>query len=126
MRGLLRRALVVAGAVVVLLGLAVGVASATGAAAGPSLGAGPRALSGGNWGMAKEVPGTATLNKGGGAAINSVSCASVGNCSAGGSYTDGSGHLQAFVVSQIHGIWGKAKQVPGTAALNQGGHAGTA
>ena len=47
MRGLIRRAAVVAGAVVVLLGLAVGVASAPGAAAGPRLAAGARALSGG-------------------------------------------------------------------------------
>jgi len=29
-----------------------------------------------------------------------VSCASAGNCSAGGSYTDSSGHQQAFVVRE--------------------------
>ena len=27
------------------------------------------------------------------------------------------------MVSQIHGTWGKAKEVPGTATLNQGGNA---
>jgi len=123
MRGLIMRAAVVAGAVVVLLGLAVGVASATGAA-GPGPATGTRALSGATWGMAKEVPGTAALNKGGNASINSVSCASAGNCSAGGQYKDSSGHLQAFVVSQVHGVWGKAEEVPGTAALNQGGNGG--
>ena len=122
MRGLIMRAAVVAGAVVVLLGLAVGVASATGAA-GPGPATGTRALSGATWGMAKELPGTAALNKGGNASINSVSCASAGNCSAGGQYKDSSGHLQAFVVSQVHGVWGKAEEVPGTAALNQGGNA---
>jgi hypothetical protein len=77
----------------------------------------------GTWGKAKEVPGTATLNTGGNAAINSVSCASAGNCSTGGTYKDSSGHFQAFVVSQVNGIWGTAKKVPGTATLNQGGGA---
>jgi hypothetical protein len=76
----------------------------------------------GTWGKAKEVPGTAALNQGGNAAVVSVSCASAGNCSGGGSYTDGTGvdgHPQAFVVSQANGTWGKAEEVPGTATLNQ-------
>jgi hypothetical protein len=77
----------------------------------------------GTWGTAKEVPGTAALNKGGVAEIASVSCATAGNCSAGGFYTDGSGHLQVFVVGETNGTWGTAKQVPGTAALNAGGTA---
>src|SRR5215469_3818735 len=72
------------------------------------------------WGKAEEVPGTATLNKGGSAAIYSVSCASAGNCSAGGEYASNSKHLQAFVVSQVKGTWGKAVEVPGTATLNTG------
>ncbi|HEY6496233.1 MAG TPA: hypothetical protein VIZ43_23380 [Trebonia sp.] len=73
------------------------------------------------WGKAEEVPGTATLNAGGNAVINSVSCASAGNCGAGGSYT--SGAPQAFVASETNGTWGKAEEVPGIAALNQGGDA---
>ena len=44
---------------------------------------------GGTWGTAKEVPGTPTLNKGDDAYVNSVSCASAGNCSAGGLYAPG-------------------------------------
>jgi hypothetical protein len=52
-----------------------------------------------------------------------VSCGSAGNCSAGGYYTDSSGNSQAFVVSQADGTWGTAIEVPGTAALNQGGGA---
>ena len=79
----------------------------------------------GRWGTAKEVPGIAALNTGGFADIYSASCASAGNCSAGGFYIDSSGHNQAFVVSQAHGTWGTAEQVPGTAALNQGGAAFT-
>jgi hypothetical protein len=78
---------------------------------------------GGKWGTAIEVPGTAALNSGG-AQINSVSCRSAGNCSAGGSYEDASGHDQAFVVGETGGTWGNAIEVPGTAALNTGGSAG--
>ncbi len=77
----------------------------------------------GTWGRAKKVPGAAALNGGGDAEIRSVSCGSAGSCSAGGYYTDRSGHSQAFVVSQKHGIWRRARQVPGTAALNTGGTA---
>jgi hypothetical protein len=64
-------------------------------------------------------PGTAALDKGNAAAV-SLSCASAGNCSAGGFYHDGAGHQQAFVVNQVNGAWGTAEEVPGTAALNKG------
>ena len=77
----------------------------------------------GRWGNAAEVPGTAVLNQGGNADIPSVSCAAAGSCAAGGYYTDGSGRYQAFVVTQAKGRWGKATEVPGLAALNQGGYA---
>ena len=77
----------------------------------------------GTWRKAREVRGTAALNQGGDALTISVSCAAAGTCSAGGRYTDSSGHGQAFVVKQVNGIWGKARKVPGTAALNQGGFA---
>jgi hypothetical protein len=73
------------------------------------------------WRTAREVPGIAALNKGGRAQVNSVSCASAGNCSAGGWYTDGSGHTQAFIVSETKGTWHTAIQVPGT--VNKGGSA---
>jgi hypothetical protein len=77
---------------------------------------------GGTWGTAEEVPGTATLNTGGNAQVNSVSCSSAGNCSAGGYYAVGNAahNLQAFVVSETGGTWGTAEEVPGTAALNTG------
>jgi hypothetical protein len=78
---------------------------------------------GGTWETAEEVPGAAQLNQDGAGQLNSVSCGSAGNCSAGGYYKDSSGHYQAFVISQVHGTWHSAKEVPGTAALNQGGHA---
>ena len=77
----------------------------------------------GSWGQAAQVPGMAALDRGGYSEVTSVSCASVGSCAAGGSYQDGSGHVQAFVVSQADRIWGRAQPVPGIAALNAGGYA---
>ena len=118
MGGLMRRA-AAAGAAVMLLGPAAGMLGAAGAKAGTRPAAGARADSGGAWGTAEEVPGTADLNVGGFAEVNSVSCAAAGTCSAGGSYLDGS--AQAFVVSELKGTWGTAEQVPGIAALTHGG-----
>jgi hypothetical protein len=73
----------------------------------------------GAWGKAIEVPGLGSLNKGGGAHLASVSCGAAGNCAAGGNYTDGSDHQQAFVASERNGRWGKAIEVPGLGSLNK-------
>jgi hypothetical protein len=54
----------------------------------------------GTWGNAIVISGLSTLDTRGNAAITSVSCGSAGNCTAVGTYTDGSGHSQAFVVNQ--------------------------
>src|SRR5215470_3706002 len=110
-----------------LAAIAAAAAVALLAGAGPAAAqaAGVRAVSGGTWGKAREVPGLAALNQGGFANITSVSCAWAGTCAAGGSYTDSSGSEQAFVASETNGHWGKAKEIPGTAALNQGGSAFT-
>jgi len=78
---------------------------------------------GGTWGTAREVPGTATLNAGFEASVTSLSCASAGNCSAGGFYTDASDNEQAFVVTETNGTWGAAQEVPGVGAKNTGGQA---
>ena len=74
----------------------------------------------GTWQAAEEVPGTAALNLGGNANIESVSCGSAGNCAAGGYYRDRFGHTQAFVVSETNGSWQNAQKVPGTGTLNKG------
>ena len=73
----------------------------------------------GRWGKAIEVPGLAALNKQN-AEVRSVSCASAGNCAAGGDYGDGHGHTQGFVAAERNGRWGKAIEVPGLGALNKG------
>lgn len=73
----------------------------------------------GTWGGAIEVPGTRVLDAGGSAFINSISCWSAGNCSAGGTYVTGSPFAhEVFVVSETNGTWGSAEEMPGTAMLN--------
>jgi hypothetical protein len=74
----------------------------------------------GVWGQAIAVPGLAALNKGGSARVFQVSCPSAGNCAAGGSYLDGTGHQQGFVISETNGVWGQAIKVPGLGTLNNG------
>jgi hypothetical protein len=78
----------------------------------------------GHWGNAIEVPGLGALNAGGQAHVQSVDCASAGNCSAGGSYAEADGNGQAFVVSEKNGTWGSAIGVPGVKKLNVNGDAG--
>ena len=70
-----------------------------------------------------RCPAWAALNTGGDAEVNSVSCASAGNCAAGGYYADRRDHGQGFVADERNGRWGKAIEVPGLGALNTGGHA---
>src|SRR5215470_5605217 len=77
----------------------------------------------GVWGRAQPVPGLAALSTRKNAEIVSVSCASPGNCSAGGYVRDNAGHDQALVVSQINGTWAAAAKVPSAAALGTGGTA---
>lgn len=77
----------------------------------------------GVWGNARRVRGLDALNTGGFAEVLSVSCPSAGNCGAVGFYKDGSGHRQAFVISEQADLWRKAREVPGTRSLNTGGYA---
>jgi hypothetical protein len=80
--------------------VAVGAALLASGSAAAETGALAGSLSKHAWRAAEEVPGTAALNQGGNASISSVSCASAGNCSAGGHYRDSSSHIQAFAVGE--------------------------
>src|SRR6202034_2375961 len=77
----------------------------------------------GRWQPAVAVAGLAALNTGSLASVQSVSCASAGDCAAGGSYqttptSSDNDPSQAFVLSEKNGRWGSAQDVPGLAALN--------
>lgn len=74
----------------------------------------------GKWRNAFEVPGTAGLNEGHNAQVTAISCASAGNCAIGGYYTNSSAHGELFLINQRKGSWGKAKEIPGLAALTTG------
>jgi len=79
--------------------------------------------SGGSWGNAVKVPGMATLNRGVSASVTSISCATPGNCAAGGYYSDANGGHQAFVVNRTAGVWRNATKVWGSVVLNVGNNA---
>ena len=74
----------------------------------------------GQWGQAMPVPHLGTLNTGHQADIASLSCASAGNCTAGGLYNSKQpGNTRAYVVSQLGGQWRNALQIPGTSRLGR-------
>jgi hypothetical protein len=74
------------------------------------------------WGKAMQVPGLAALSGASGDSLaGSLSCASAGNCTAGGSYYPRPAGERAFVVSEKNGWWGRAIKVPGLAALHNNG-----
>jgi hypothetical protein len=79
------------------------------------------AVAAGHWGNAQAIPGLAALNAGGSARVEALSCASPGNCAAGGSYQDAAHHDQVFAAIETNGVWGTATAIPGLAALNAGG-----
>lgn len=77
----------------------------------------------GKWARARQLPGMAALTKGNRSTVGSLSCTSIGNCSAEGSYIDSKGNTQPFVVSEVKGTWRDIQPVPGLAALATAGSA---
>ena len=72
----------------------------------------------GVWGSVQDLPGVDGLNKDENANLSGLSCTSEGDCSATGSYDDGSQQVQAFVDTETNGIWQNAMPVPGMNPLN--------
>jgi hypothetical protein len=76
----------------------------------------------GKWAAGVEAALPANVGAGGkfGVFIGSVSCASAGNCSAVGTYTDGSGHSQGLLLSEAAGTWHSGVQaaLPSNAATS--------
>jgi len=67
----------------------------------------------GSWFFGTAIPPVAGVPATG-AVVNTLSCASAGNCSAGGYASEGASAIYAFVITETNGIWGKAVQVAGT------------
>lgn len=67
------------------------------------------------WGRAQPVPGTSSAS---GAALQGVSCAPGGTCTAIGDYdtTSASGKVP-FAITGKNGVWGQAQPLPGLAAF---------
>jgi Bacterial Ig-like domain (group 3) len=65
-------------------------------------------------------PGSVDLNVGGTALVNSVSCASDGNCVLVGHYTDATGRWQPFIAEETGGTWQNTIPVPAIATLDVG------
>jgi hypothetical protein len=74
--------------------------------------------SGGVWGTAIDVPGPVSKGE-----VDSVSCASAGNCVAGGAYSNRPQRAQGFLAVDTSGAWSAAIEVPGLGALNEGEYA---
>lgn len=79
----------------------------------------------GTWSPAIEVPGSAAVNLGGQAEVDSISCSAPGDCAAGGSYEASvfneetqKAKWQAFVVTERNGTWGKVVPVLRTPSIN--------
>ena len=77
----------------------------------------------GHWGPAQPIPGLAMLNAGGSAQVLHVSCVSLGNCTAAGTYQDSAGNTQVFTANEVSGTWGQATPLTGLSSLNVGGDA---
>jgi hypothetical protein len=71
------------------------------------------------WKTAIDVPGL-SASQGDSVSVSGVACPSVNHCVATGTYRDAARNQQAFITVQENGTWGRAFEVPGSAALNKG------
>ena len=69
-------------------------------------------MSNGEWGEAEPLLYTVTENLNSNASVDSVACAAIGECTAGGKFTDILGGQSAFVMTMVGGEWGEAEPVP--------------
>jgi len=74
----------------------------------------------GVWGTGAEVPGIAALDSTGFSQVVSISCATAGNCAAGGFFYETTG-FYVFLANEKNGVWGKAIRMPGAAGLGYTG-----
>ena len=73
----------------------------------------------GTWGRYELVPGLDVVSQGD-AVVQTLSCASVGNCTAVGQFFTNAGvGIQIFVVTQSNGMWGQYQILPGLIEINR-------
>jgi hypothetical protein len=72
------------------------------------------------WGTVVPVSGASSLGAGNYSYLTSISCASPGNCSAGGYIEDGHG-ARAFVVEEKHGVWDRVMLLSGVPGYDMQG-----
>ena len=75
----------------------------------------------GVWTPAHAIAGVTALpnaSPAGESGIGAISCTSPGNCTAAGRYTDTTGNVLPFVVTEKNGVWGQAQSLPGTVPLD--------
>jgi hypothetical protein len=93
----------------VAIALAAGPATVVWATSGAAAAGAPT----GHWGPMKAVPGLViqpAMDPE--SQVSSISCATPGNCAAGGSFTQAGDGLQGFVTSEHGGVWSRATLVP--------------
>jgi hypothetical protein len=71
-------------------------------------------------GTAAVLPANAATGKQQGVSLNSISCASAGDCSGVGSYVDSSGHTQGLLMTETSGVWARGVEasLPADAAAD--------
>lgn len=78
----------------------------------------------GVWGNPSELNGLTALNASTSASssVTALSCGAPGSCVVGGKYqfdhTAALYYVESYFATEIHGVWGSATEVPGTAGLN--------
>jgi hypothetical protein len=71
----------------------------------------------GTWGTATAIPGLTALNTGHTSYMQTISCVSIGNCGASGTYTGAPDNAQSFLANETNGTWGPATAIRGLAKL---------
>lgn len=78
-------------------------------------------LANGKWAPATAIAGIPALAKNAQIQFTAMSCASPGNCSAGGYYATLNSAGVTFVISDVNGTWRPATGIPGTSAAEPPG-----
>ena len=82
--------------------------------------------SNGVWGQIFLPSGINAPSTGNISTVDSMSCCAPGDCTAGGTYTQEGVTGEAYIVTEVNGVWGSVQALPGVDALNQYANANVA